>query len=168
MSSKNLSDKDSLADRLKKLRLAKGLTQARVAELAKISLGYVGHLETGRVTNPSPLVIDKLAEVLGIRSELLGGHATESTAKIPADEQPSALETLALSAPRVVHLLELIHADAALDPFTNLPPGYRERFRERMTEAEEKLDAYAAELMRSLEEFKSLLLAEGRGPKNKR
>lgn len=72
--------------------------------------------------------------------------------------------------PAVAHLLEFIHADAALDPFTGLPggPGARQRFRQELAEAERKLAVYAEDLMRLLEHRKNELLAEARRPKGQR
>lgn len=74
------------------------------------------------------------------------------------------------SVPEVAQLLEVIHADAALDPFTGLPggPGARQRYRERLADVEQKLAAYAEELMRGLKEYEKLLIAEARAPKGQR
>jgi transcriptional regulator with XRE-family HTH domain len=51
-----------LRDRLKKLRKEQGLTQEKMAQKAGISLYYLQLLEGKRPTNPSLLVLEKLAD----------------------------------------------------------------------------------------------------------
>jgi transcriptional regulator with XRE-family HTH domain len=49
---------------VRRLRLARGLTQEQLAFEAKLDLTYVGGIERGR-RNPSLLVMVRLAEALG-------------------------------------------------------------------------------------------------------
>jgi transcriptional regulator with XRE-family HTH domain len=63
------------------MRKAREITQARLADLAGISAGYVGLLETGdRGNHPSRVVVRRIAQALGANLEetesLLraGGH----------------------------------------------------------------------------------------------
>ncbi len=53
-------------ERLKELRLAKGMTQRALAEAAGVSRGYVTHMEAG-IRNPTLIVSHSLARALGIK-----------------------------------------------------------------------------------------------------
>ncbi len=55
-----------LAQRLKDLRRAKGISQEQLAHDAELYRTYVNHLETGRYS-PSAYVIYKIAKVLKIK-----------------------------------------------------------------------------------------------------
>lgn len=60
-----------LADRLKRLRKARGLTQQALAVKAGISLGYLSRLEVG-THDPRLTTLRKLARALGVKmTELL-------------------------------------------------------------------------------------------------
>ena len=54
-----------LATRLKQLRATKGLTQLRLAKKARLTLAYIGRLETGHY-DPQLSTLRKLAKVLGV------------------------------------------------------------------------------------------------------
>jgi transcriptional regulator with XRE-family HTH domain len=56
---------DPLARRLRRLRRTRGLTQARLAARAGVSLGYVARLEIGR-HDPKASTLRKLARALGV------------------------------------------------------------------------------------------------------
>lgn len=56
---------DNLARRLKRLRTARGFTQAGLAARAGVSLGYVARLEIGR-HDPKASTLRKLARALGV------------------------------------------------------------------------------------------------------
>lgn len=77
-----------LGDRLRELRLAKGVTVARLAKMAGISVVYLHHLESGKKTNPSAALLQRLATALGSTvPDLLGQEATisgEATKALPA------------------------------------------------------------------------------------
>ena len=51
-------------NRLKEIRLEKGMTLQQLAEKANISAGYLCHLERGTRTNPSIDVMEKIAKAL--------------------------------------------------------------------------------------------------------
>jgi ribosome-binding protein aMBF1 (putative translation factor) len=55
-----------LGEQLKRARTARGLSLERASGEARISQGYLHKLEAGRVNNPSPRVLQRLGEVLGV------------------------------------------------------------------------------------------------------
>jgi transcriptional regulator with XRE-family HTH domain len=55
-----------IAKNIKKLRLARGLTQEQLAFEAEIDLTYVGGIERGK-RNPSLLVMGRIADALSVR-----------------------------------------------------------------------------------------------------
>lgn len=61
-----------LGDALRRLRVAKGLTQTELARRAKITSEYVSLLESHAKANPSLQVLQRLAKALGVSvAELL-------------------------------------------------------------------------------------------------
>jgi transcriptional regulator with XRE-family HTH domain len=54
-----------VGDNVRRLRLARGLTQEQLAFESKIDLTYMGGIERGR-RNPSLLVISRIALALGV------------------------------------------------------------------------------------------------------
>ncbi len=58
--------KRGLAVLVKRLREAKGLTQAELAEKAEISREYVALMESGVRANPTMDVLKRLAKALGV------------------------------------------------------------------------------------------------------
>ena len=52
--------------KLKRMREAKGLSQADLARRAKITREYVNKLEAGKKKNPSLDVLRRLAKALGV------------------------------------------------------------------------------------------------------
>jgi transcriptional regulator with XRE-family HTH domain len=79
----------ALGERLRAARERKGLSiQAVVAE-ARISTGYLSKLENGVVATPSPRVLQRLADVLGVcyasLMELAGYLASTQTAELAAE-----------------------------------------------------------------------------------
>jgi transcriptional regulator with XRE-family HTH domain len=66
-------DRAEFGRRLRELRLERGLTQERLAELAGRDRTYIGQAERG-FCNPSLTTIGTLARVLGVKkSDLIGG-----------------------------------------------------------------------------------------------
>jgi transcriptional regulator with XRE-family HTH domain len=75
----------TFAERLKFARQLTGLSARRLAELAGVSPGYPGHLETGRRQNPPSAALSDIARVLGTTMDWLlngvGEAPTEEAAK---------------------------------------------------------------------------------------
>lgn len=64
---------------LRRLRLARGLSQEALAQLGGWSRVYIARIETGAVQSPTAKTIQKLAELLGVSiEELLSPRAGES------------------------------------------------------------------------------------------
>lgn len=61
----------TLAERLRQLRKIKQLTLRDVEDRSGISNGYLNQLEQGKIKQPSPHILQKLAEVYGIHYEAL-------------------------------------------------------------------------------------------------
>ena len=51
---------------LKNLRQAKGMTQERLAEKAKVTRSYLAKMETGEKSNPSIAILQRLAKALRV------------------------------------------------------------------------------------------------------
>ncbi len=64
-----------LGEELRKARSTRGLSLEATSRAAKISQGYLHKLEAGRVENPSPRVLQRLSEVLGVPYGRLMGLA---------------------------------------------------------------------------------------------
>lgn len=56
----------SLGEKIKEARKNKGLTTTQLAEMIDVSQGYISHLENNRKKNPSPEILQKIANVLEI------------------------------------------------------------------------------------------------------
>ena len=52
-------------NKLKEIRLEKGMTLQELSEKANVSAGYLCHLEKGSRANPSIDVMEKIAKALG-------------------------------------------------------------------------------------------------------
>ena len=59
-----------IAERIRELRLAQGLSQEKLADLAGCDRTYVGMLER-RLSNPSLRVLTQIAEALAVPFEVL-------------------------------------------------------------------------------------------------
>ncbi len=53
--------------RLKRLREARGLSQLRLAKLAKVGQVYISELEAGKKRNPGIETVQKLAKALKVK-----------------------------------------------------------------------------------------------------
>ena len=82
-----------LAQYLRALRVAKRLTLRQVEESAGVSNAYLSQMEQGKMTQPSPHILQKLAQFYGIAYEEL----FEKAGYLAPRERPSRL----LSAARV-------------------------------------------------------------------
>ncbi|MGZ3346339.1 MAG: helix-turn-helix domain-containing protein, partial [Caulobacteraceae bacterium] len=57
--------REIVGDNVKRLRVARGMTQEQLAFESRIDLTYMGGIERGR-RNPSLLVMSRVAEALGV------------------------------------------------------------------------------------------------------
>lgn len=51
-------------NKIRKIRLEQGITLSELAYKSGISVGYLCHLEKGRRTNPSVIIMERIAKVL--------------------------------------------------------------------------------------------------------
>jgi transcriptional regulator with XRE-family HTH domain len=58
--------KQLLGDQLREVRVGQGLSLARAGQLAGISAAYLQKLERGLVRNPSPRILERVAEALAL------------------------------------------------------------------------------------------------------
>jgi HTH-type transcriptional regulator, competence development regulator len=62
---------DNSGTYFKALRESKGLTLREVERKTEVSNAYLSQLEQGKIRQPSPLTLHKLAELYGVRYEIL-------------------------------------------------------------------------------------------------
>ena len=91
--------------RLRELRLARGMTQAQLAEKSQVTPTYVGRLESGGAA-PGIDLVDRLATALG----------TSVADLMPASDPPDKLEILRR------------RPDCCATPFLTRPTGRRSRW----------------------------------------
>ena len=165
MSRAKLSEGSGLSRRVLTAMKARGVNAAQLSERTGLSEGYLSSLLRGMKGADKSTVVF-LAMVLQVNREWLAHGEGEMTPDDVAPEPPAELAEL----PTVAHLREFIHADLSFDPFTGLPGGRgaRERFREELAQAEQKLEAYARDLMLALERRREQLIEEARSPKGSR
>lgn len=69
-------------NKMKKVRLERGLTQIQLSQISGLSQAYINELENGKKSNPSIIVLDKLAASLDVSiSDILedeGGPASDT------------------------------------------------------------------------------------------
>jgi transcriptional regulator with XRE-family HTH domain len=87
----------ALSDQIKKYRLAKGYSLAELAKLAKISKGYLGHLESPKNrSHPTGEVLYRIAFALGVSvGVLLEKQVEPGGLELP--EVPEELREFALA-----------------------------------------------------------------------
>jgi len=66
----------SLAENIRKLRKARGLTQAQLAHRCGITEFYISRLERGKDTNPTLNILIRLSTILGVSLDLLAGRVS--------------------------------------------------------------------------------------------
>jgi len=77
---KKTGDKMGIAEKLKELRVKKGLTQEALGLLSGLGRVYINHVEKGRYKNITIQTAQKLAEALGVSTdELLEGETSGKT-----------------------------------------------------------------------------------------
>ena len=82
----------TLADTIRRTRLTKGLTQRQLSRALKMSEGYVGHLESGRI-RPTVETLKELARVLGLvygQLAVEAGYITPAEFESPIDDRQLA------------------------------------------------------------------------------
>lgn len=69
---------ETVGERIKRLREAKGLSQDELAKLANMTGGYLGRLERGedRYSNPTLSSISAIADALGVEPSLISYGST--------------------------------------------------------------------------------------------
>ena len=80
---------DTLGNFIKKLRQEKGISGRELARRSEISQAYLSQLETGQNENPTPQILKKLANGLGITSYdlmAIAGHYDKDDLLEPVDE----------------------------------------------------------------------------------
>jgi transcriptional regulator with XRE-family HTH domain len=87
----------TLASYLKSLRHARGLSLRGAEEKSGISNAFLSQLESGKVKQPSPVILYKLAELYSVPYEALMERAGHPV--------PEGTVRAGLSAPAVVHRL---------------------------------------------------------------
>lgn len=80
----------SVGDRIKSMRLARGLTVAALAELTGLSKGLISQVENDK-TSPSLATLEKLAEGLGTPAAYLLLKADERIAVVRRTDRPFSL-----------------------------------------------------------------------------
>src|SRR5580700_3790504 len=96
------------AERLRAIRLSRGMTQADLSKVGNITASYLSRLEAGKVA-PGIDMVERLAQILGITpAELL-----------PATTPPDALPVLKDQAKQ---LLDLLIEKADAETFLRLNP----------------------------------------------
>ncbi len=108
---------EALGERLKAARTVRNLSLEAVGREAKISQGYLHKLEAGRVTNPSPHVLQRLSGVLDIPYRdlmVLAGYLLPGDDAVggPAAERPAGPPRAATNAQLLGHL-EALRTDVA-------------------------------------------------------
>jgi len=98
-----------LGDELKRARSARGLSLESASRAARISQGYLHKLEAGGVDSPSPRVLQRLSEVLGVPYRRLMELADYLMPEEDVMPKPSPAPTNA----EIVRLLEAIRAELA-------------------------------------------------------
>ncbi len=89
MSTKNHHQEILTAQRIKQLRLAKGLTQKAFADSLRIVQGYLSGIESGRKI-PSHTLLVALCHIHGVREEWLFSGIGEVFGDKPAQQEGSA------------------------------------------------------------------------------
>ena len=81
-----------LADLVRRTRQSKGITQRQLSRTLKMSEGYVGHLESGRI-RPNIETLKALSAALGLlygQLAMAAGYITREEFESPIDERELA------------------------------------------------------------------------------
>ena len=82
----------AIGRRIRRIRIAKGITQEKLAEYASISTVYMSHIET-ESAKPSLSVLVRIAEALDVRVDSLLYDQPKGGASIAVDEIAAVLES---------------------------------------------------------------------------
>ncbi|MGD8450529.1 MAG: helix-turn-helix transcriptional regulator [Phycisphaerae bacterium] len=108
---------ENFADRLRKIRLERGLSQTDLAKRARFQPSAISHFET-RTRSPSFDNLRRLADALGVSIDYLLGRQSESTAAGPvADRLHRNFEKMSSSDQEFIAAMaeELAKKNAAAD-----------------------------------------------------
>ena len=119
-----------LGEQLRDARTKRGLSLEAASRAAKISQGYLHKLEAGRVQSPSPRVLQRLSEVLGVSYRrlmkladyLLPGEG--GSRKVGAIEEEEAMAQTNAKSPTNSELARLL--EAILRELTEVRRGQKE------------------------------------------
>jgi transcriptional regulator with XRE-family HTH domain len=81
-----MANGNGIGDRLKRLRIAKGLGPVALSKAAGVARTALHRIEFGRTRNPSAPVLMRLADALGVTTDELLGAAELSEAALEASE----------------------------------------------------------------------------------
>lgn len=95
--SRTITYVETLADRLKRLRKALKLSQAKLAEKAGVSQSAIGMIESGERENPQILVT--LAAALGVTVEMLATGKGAEQQRVMADHEAELIDQWELLSP---------------------------------------------------------------------
>lgn len=95
--SRTITYVETLAERLKRLRKALKLSQAKLAEKAGVSQSAIGMIESGERENPQILV--PLAAALGVTAEMLATGRGVEQQRVMADHEAELIDQWGLLSP---------------------------------------------------------------------
>lgn len=143
------SDVESFGQRLRRLRMARGLNQRELAQKADMSNTYLSDIERGGKDSPTGKILERLADALGVSVDTLLGREAhpEGTNEDAAHIDPTKI-TAKLSRRELI-----IQAFPDLNPaFLELPPDEQERM---IDEFERYLRFQVEDMKREAREGKS-------------
>lgn len=94
-------DYAAIGRRIRRIRIAKRLTQEKLAEYANISTVYASHIETGSA-KPSLTVVVAIADALDVRVDSLLYDEPRGGATIAVDEIAAVLDSCDAAQARII------------------------------------------------------------------
>lgn len=101
---------ETLATRIKRLRIEIGLTQTQLATVVGVAQSVVAGWETGARKSPKADSMLKLAEVFGIGPTELMGTTTQKNASVSTEELQMLVTFRVLSAEKKLIAIKLLKA----------------------------------------------------------
>ena len=74
---------ESLGERIRKVRIRYGMSQAELARRIKVSLNTMNKIEAGETPDPRASRIRAIADVLGVSADFLLGRKDEDVELLP-------------------------------------------------------------------------------------